>query len=174
MKKLITTVCCLLAGALFCYMAAPASAEEKADDKTPNLMSGDLLADHVAEAEFTGIIHRPCRFRTSLCPEKCDHPKDFAVFKILKYRDYRKPGKYGDPRQESLMIDTNPKHKPLLQDASILKKIAELKPGDKVVLHWTHYYMHKAGSSWPERPVMSVKPMTEAGEQAPPAAEAGQ
>ena len=49
------------------------------------LPSGELLSDHVAEAEFTGIIHRKCRFLTSLCPDTCDHAKDFAAFRIIKY-----------------------------------------------------------------------------------------
>ena len=66
------------------------------------------------------------------------------------YRDYQK--------QDQLMVDVNPAHKPILQSADILKKISALKPGDKVVLHWAHYYMHRNSSSFPERPVISVEP----------------
>ncbi|MFR1411158.1 MAG: hypothetical protein ACLSUW_01830 [Akkermansia sp.] len=44
------------------------------------------------------------------CPDKCDHARDFAVFRIVKYLDYRKPGKYGDEKQEQLMVDVNPAH----------------------------------------------------------------
>ena len=75
----------------------------------------------MAEAEFTGIIHRKCRFLTSLCPDKCDHARDFAVFRIVKYLDYRKPGKYGDEKQDQLMVDVT--------DADY-----EIKQGDEVVL----------------------------------------
>lgn len=50
------------------------------------------------------------------------------------------------------MVDVNPAHKPILQDASVLKQISALKPGDKVVLHWSHYYMHQDSSSFPQRP----------------------
>lgn len=82
----------------------------------------------------------------------------FRRFRIVKYLDYRKPGKYGDEKQEQLMVDVNPAHKPILQSADILKKISALKPGDKVVLHWAHYYMHRNSSSFPERPVISVEP----------------
>lgn len=151
MKKSILAVCLGLAGfwsvlAEDSPIAAPGRVNEQGDAELP---SGELLSDHVAEAEFTGIIHRKCRFLTSLCPDKCDHARDFAVFRIVKYLDYRKPGKYGDEKQEQLMVDVNPAHKPILQSADILKKISALKPGDKVVLHWAHYYMHRNSSSFP-------------------------
>ena len=160
MKKSILAVCLGLAGfwsvlAEDSPIAAPGRVNDQGDAELP---SGELLSDHVAEAEFTGIIHRKCRFLTSLCPDKCDHARDFAVFRIVKYLDYRKPGKYGDEKQEQLMVDVNPAHKPILQSADILKKISALKPGDKVVLHWAHYYMHRNSSSFPERPVISVEP----------------
>lgn len=168
MKKFILP-CCLFLIFPFASPAVenpvavlPASGDK---EETP-LSSGELLSDHVAEAEFTGIIHRKCRFLTSLCPDKCDHAKDFAVFKIIKYLDYRKPGKYGDEKQEQLMIDVNPAHKPILQGADILKEVAALKPGDKVVLHWSHYYMHKDSSFFPERPVISIEPAASSGEEA--------
>lgn len=160
MKKSILVVCLGLAGfwsvqAEDSPIAAPGRVNEQGDAELP---SGELLSDHVAEAEFTGVIHRKCRFLTSLCPDKCDHARDFAVFRIVKYLDYRKPGKYGDEKQEQLMVDVNPAHKPILQSADILKKISALKPGDRVVLHWAHYYMHRNSSSFPERPVISVEP----------------
>ena len=157
MKKCILAVCLGLAGfwgvqAEDSSIAAPERINEQGDAKLP---SGELLSDHVAEAEFTGMIHRKCRFLTSLCPDRCDHARDFAVFRIVKYLDYRKPGKYGE---EQLMVDVNPAHKPILQGADILKKVSALKPGDRVVLHWAHYYMHRDSSSFPERPVISVAP----------------
>ena len=160
MKKSILAVCLGLVGfwsvlAEDSPIAAPGRVNEQGDAELP---SGELLSDHVAEAEFKGMIHRKCRFLTSLCPDKCDHARDFAVFRIVKYLDYRKPGKYGDEKQEQLMVDVNPAHKPILQSADILKKISALKPGDKVVLHWAHYYMHRNSSSFPERPVISVEP----------------
>lgn len=165
MKKFIFAVCLGLAG--FWSVQAddsPVANPEKTDDQADmKLASGELLADHVAEAEFTGVIHRKCMFMTSLCPDKCDHAKDFAVFRIIKYLDYQKPGKYGDEKQEKLMVDLNPAHKPILQGADILKKIAALKAGDKVVLHWSHYYMHKDSSSFPERPVISIEPAVSSG-----------
>lgn len=131
MKKSILAVCLGLAGfwsvlAEDSPIAAPGRVNEQGDAELP---SGELLSDHVAEAEFTGMIHRKCRFLTSLCPDKCDHARDFAVFRIVKYLDYRKPGKYGDEKQEQLMVDVNPAHKPILQSADILKKISALKPG---------------------------------------------
>lgn len=160
MKAYLIAVCGLFLFHPLFLAAAPAGGES--NESGIIMDSGDLLSDHVAEAEFTGIIKRPCMFRTSLCPDRCEHPKEFAEFTILKYVDYKKPGKYGDEKQDKLMIDLNPLHKPILQDASILKKIAALKPGDKVLLHWTHYYMHQGGSSFPQRPVMSIQPLVPA------------
>ena len=123
MKKSILAVCLGLAGfwsvlAEDSPIAAPGRVNEQGDAELP---SGELLSDHVAEAEFTGIIHRKCRFLTSLCPDKCDHARDFAVFRIVKYLDYRKPGKYGDEKQDQLMVDVT--------DADY-----EIKQGDEVVL----------------------------------------
>lgn len=82
MKKSILAVCLGLAGfwsvlAEDSPIAAPGRVNEQGDAELP---SGELLSDHVAEAEFTGIIHRKCRFLTSLCPDKCDHARDFARF----------------------------------------------------------------------------------------------
>ncbi|WP_197457909.1 hypothetical protein [Akkermansia sp. KLE1797] len=165
MIKYVPVFCLFLIGGLVSRAVENPVAVPPASSDAPEapLPSGELLSDHVAEAEFTGIIHRKCMFMTSLCPDKCDHPKDFATFWIIKYLDYRKPGKYGDEKQEKLMVDVNPAHKPILQDASVLKQIAALKPGDKVVLHWSHYYMHQDSSSFPQRPVISIKPLSPSG-----------
>lgn len=149
MKKSILAVCLGLAGfwsvqAEDSPIADPERVNEQGDAELP---SGELLSDHVAEAEFTGMIHRKCRFLTSLCPDKCDHARDFAVFRIVKYLDYRKPGKYGDEKQEQLMVDVNPAHKPILQSADILKKISALKPGDRVVLLYAPEFQFFPGTS---------------------------
>ena len=39
-----------------------------------------------------------------------------------------------------------------------MKKISALKPGDKVVLHWAHYYMHRNSQFFPGTSVISVEP----------------
>ena len=157
MIKYVPLFCLFLIGGLVSRAVENPVAVPPASSDAPEapLPSGELLSDHVAEAEFTGIIHRK---------DKCDHPKDFATFRIIKYLDYRKPGKYGDEKQEKLMVDVNPAHKPILQDASVLKQISALKPGDKVVLHWSHYYMHQDSSSFPQRPVISIKHLSPSGE----------
>ncbi len=160
MKKSILAVCLGLVG--FCSVRAEnfpvADQEHMNEQSAANLTSGELLSDHVTEAEFTGMIHRKCRFLTSLCPDRCDHARDFAVFRITKYLDYRKYGKYGDGKQAQFMMDVNPAHKSILQGAEILKKVDSLKPGDRVLLHWAHYYMRRDSGSFPERPVISMEP----------------
>ncbi len=118
----------------------------------------ELLSDHVIEAELVKIEKRPCMFRTALCPDRCDHPKHLAFFKVTKYRKYDKPGQYGDEEQEMLIVDVDPRHKPIQQPDDIIGKITALKPGDKALIHWSHYYIKDDHGAYPERPVMSIEP----------------
>lgn len=161
MDSLTVSVFLTLLGICGSFAEHPVVANPIKSDKIDHSsqLSGELLADHVAEVEYTGKMHRKCMFRTALCPDRCDHAQDFATFRVIKYLNYQKPGKYGDEKQEQVMIDMNPAHKPILQGADIVEKINALKPGDKLVLHWSHYYMHQGGNSFPERPVISIKPL---------------
>ena len=56
----------------------------------------EILSHHDAICEFTGIKHIPCRFMTSLCPDRCDHASDVAIFKVLEYKNYEQKGEYGE------------------------------------------------------------------------------
>ncbi len=119
----------------------------------------ELLSDHVVEAELTEIIKRPCMHRTALCPDKCDHAKHLAIFKVTKYLRYDKTGEYGDEETYTIYVDVDPRHKPILQPDDIIGKITAMKKGDKVEIHWTHYYIKDKSGAYPERPIMSMKPI---------------
>ncbi len=119
----------------------------------------ELLSDHLVEAELVEIVKRPCMHRTALCPDRCDHAKHLAIFKVTKYLRYDKPGQYGDEETHTIYVDVDPRHKPIQQPDDIIGKITALKKGDKVEIHWTHYYIKDDHGAYPERPIMSIKPL---------------
>lgn len=122
--------------------------------------SFEVLAVHKTIATFEGIQHHPCRFRTALCPDRCGHAKDVAVFKINEYTEYEKPGKYGDDKQDTWYVglkeeddDEGP------QTKEVIEKIRALKPGQKVKLCWDHIYVTDENGQHPERPVKVIEPI---------------
>lgn len=139
----------LLASAL---MFSIGQAEDKA-------IPYDLLSVHKTEATFKGTREHKCMGRTSLCPDQCGHSGTLAVFTIDKYTEYKKPGEYGDPKQETFQFLTEDNLKNAKVPADIIAIIKALKPGDKVVLEWEHRYMNNGGSRYPERPVTRIKKM---------------
>lgn len=144
MKQLLIA-CCLLGAATL------AMAGEKRE----------LLARQETVAEFLGLQYQQCRGLTTLCPDKCGSSGNFARFRIVKYLVYKKPGQYGDPKQEQFIVqvDTN-LGQPKLPDAQV-KIIRALKPGDFVLLAWRHDYVTKDGASSPERPLTAIKKISE-------------
>ena len=117
----------------------------------------DVLSHHDAICEFTGLQHIPCRFMTSLCPDRCDHATDVALFKVLEYKVYEKKGQYGDEKQEVIRCDIK---KPILnQDPKVAEVCKTLKPGQKCHVVYDHLYVTKEGSKFPVRPVLEVTPL---------------
>jgi hypothetical protein len=127
----------------------------KAEQETERV----LLSSHDTEATFVGLKDHRCMGRTSLCPDRCGDSGKLATFKIVKYLDYKKPGEYGDPKQESFMvlIEDNMKHPKVPQ--AIRDAILALKPGDLVHLKWNHDYVTKGGSKFPDRPIVALAPI---------------
>jgi hypothetical protein len=119
-----------------------------------------LLSEHHTLASFNGVEFRLCRGRTALCPERCGHSGNFAGFTIKKYVKYKKHGEYGDPEQKSFHVQVSDFDKEPIGDVAIAKTIAGLKKGDVVLLSWNHDYVTKDGSSFPERPIVSLKKVT--------------
>ena len=123
-----------------------------ADDETR-----ELLSNHETVAVLDGISYRLCRGRTALCPKDCGDSGEFASFSIQKYLRYEKPGQYGDPQQESFLVQVSDYDKKPKGDPRILETVRGLTPGDHVLLSWRHEYVTRQGSSFPERPVVKLE-----------------
>ncbi len=139
--------------ALFLFYAAGCSLASPLPGKA------DLLASNTVLAEYVDTVHQPCRFRTALCPDRCDHATDVSRFRVLENKDYRHSGRYGDEKAEKdsiLMVDAR-KDVPGQDDADIHRKLSELKPGDKVEMTVAHYYVHDGGCHYPARPVVELR-----------------
>lgn len=120
----------------------------------------DTLATFRTICEYEGIQHQPCRFMTSLCPDRCGHAKDLAVFKVVKVVEYTKPGQYGDDENtERFHLDTNPNTVVEEQDNAILGQIKDLVPGKQYYVDWDHIYVDKEGSKFPVRPCKRIAPV---------------
>jgi hypothetical protein len=135
--------------------------ESTESTKVSSSSKKELLSDHVAEAIFEGIVHQSCHFRTSLCPNRCDHAGDFASFTIINYLDYQTQGKYADDKQHFLMIGMTSNHQAKLQNPKVLESISTLKKGDRVRIHWSQYYITDESGSFPDRPVLSIEELSE-------------
>jgi len=120
----------------------------------------DLLSSHDTVARFTGLQDHKCMGRTSLCPDRCGESGKLAVFEIVKYVKYEKPGEYGDPKQEKFMVLVEDNMKNAKVPKAIRDAVIALKPGDLVHLQWNHDYVTQAGSKFPERPIKDVSPLT--------------
>ena len=116
----------------------------------------DLLSLHETVAQFDGLEQQQCFFMTALCPDECGHGGTNAVFSILQYLKYEKPGEYGDPKSDKYFVRVT-------QDVEVTGLIPErkqvldsLQTGDYVLLNWNHDYVHNQGSSFPERPITKL------------------
>lgn len=115
----------------------------------------DVLSTHRTDAVYEGVRHLPCMHRTSLCPDKCGHAKDVAVFRIMAYRSYEKNNPHhGDPQAKEFLM-------PLKADDEVsaeqLEMAKGLKPGDAVRLDWVHEYVKTASASYPRRRVTRLE-----------------
>ena len=133
-------------------LATALFAQEKPAEKR------ELLSSHQTTATFSGIEERKCRGRTSACPDRCGDSGDYASFKIIEYIDYKKPGKYGDPKQTTFSVQIQDNMQNQKVSPEILKAIKALKVGDIVHLNWNHDYVTKAGTSSPERTIQLLEP----------------
>ena len=113
----------------------------------------EVLAINETIATFTKIEHVPCRFRTALCPDRCDHATDTAVFKIDEYVKYEQPGKYGDDKAEEFYWNLKPNADSNKLHPEYIEQVKALKPGQKVKLNWNHLYVSDGCCQSPERRV---------------------
>ena len=117
----------------------------------------ELLANHETLAVFDGVDYRLCRGLTALCPKDCGDSGEFANFAVKKYLKYEKLGQYGDPEQQTFLVQVSDYYKKPKGNAEILKTVKALTKGDYVLLSWHHDYVTKAGTSSPERPIVKLE-----------------
>jgi hypothetical protein len=122
------------------------------------MTTSQVLSAHRAIAEFAGVQHFPCRFKTSICPDQCTHARDAATFKIETYEAYEKKGEYGDAQQTVFRARIDQREAREGQDPEIVAKIQTLSPGQKVRIAWEHLYVTETatGSKWPERHIVAL------------------
>jgi hypothetical protein len=133
-----------------------------AEPNQPENEKRQRLANHETLAVFDGVEFRLCRGLTSLCPEKCGDSGEYATFTIKKYLKYEKVGQYGDPEQESFLIQVSDFDKRAKGDPKIVKTVQGLKKGDFVLLSWHHDYVTRDGASFPERPIVKLEGIAKA------------
>ena len=114
----------------------------------------DLLYGYKAVATFVESHLQPCRFRTSLCPDKCGHASIVYKFHLdsLQAQEGNGDTKFVTPEKEG--TDHLVGEKDLGTFVDLAKS---LQAGDKVNLAWNHDYVTtKGGSKFPERPVVAL------------------
>lgn len=111
----------------------------------------EVLSTHRTDAVYEGTRHIPCRHRTALCPEKCGHATDVAVFRITAYRSHEKGNpSHGDPEAREFLLPLKAGES---VPADVLAATRALKAGDAVKLDWVHEYVRSEGASYPRRRV---------------------
>ena len=148
---------------LFASVASVATAyadDEKKDAAKESKMK--TLAVHRTIAKYEGAPYRLCRGRTARCPRECGDSGEFATFKIVDYLEYKKPGKYGDPKQTQFRFQISDFNRKPKGDPQLTKIAADLQEGDLVLLEWRHLYGEvQPGLISPTRPVSKLKKLTE-------------
>lgn len=144
----------LLIAALIAALILPVQAEDQPPKQPKEVRK--LLSSHSTLAEYTGTKFQACRHRTSLCPNKCTHAGKVANFKIIKYIDYKKPGKYGDGKGTSFRTMVEDQLGNAKIPAATLIIINSLKKGDTVRLSWNHDYVTRNRSSFPVRTITKL------------------
>jgi hypothetical protein len=114
-----------------------------------------VLSTHKTISVFQGVEHRPCRFRTALCPDRCGHASDIAVFNVEKYLSYENLAD-GDEKQEKIRCSLNGSVP--YQDASISEKIKTLEAGKKYYVDYDHIYISdETNMHYPARPLKRIE-----------------
>ena len=114
----------------------------------------DLMYGYKSVATFKECYHQPCRFRTSMCPDKCGHATNIYKFHLdsLTVEKGENASKFVTP------IEQGTEHLIGEKELGTFLEVAEsLQAGDKVNLAWNHDYVTtQGGSKYPDRPVVAL------------------
>lgn len=124
-------------------------------DSKPAAPAVDVLSVHQTDAVYQGVRHLPCLHRTSLCPDRCGHAKDVAVFRITAYRSYTKTNPHhGDPQAAEFLLPLKAGEEVAAEQLDLAKGLVA---GDAVRLDWQHEYVRAEGASYPRRRVTRLE-----------------
>lgn len=139
--KMKTYLSATLGSALLLLFAFSTSLiADNGNPENPEKEKREMLSMHETIAEFQGLEYERCIGKTGACPAECGASGERAIFKIVKYLKYEKPGKLGDPKQETYRIHVTDFHRKAI-DEKLAPKIIKLNKGDKVMLSWRHDYV---------------------------------
>mmetsp|Transcript_33923 Transcript_33923/g.41816 ORF Transcript_33923/g.41816 Transcript_33923/m.41816 type:complete len:122 (+) Transcript_33923:263-628(+) len=115
----------------------------------------ELLSSHETEATFKGFQQGKEPLLKIYPPRPA---KQWATFKIDKYINYEKPGKYGDAKAENFRCVAAE------QSEEVAETISQLEVGQKVKLSWNHDYVTRTSeqgmtSKSPQRVVILLERM---------------
>lgn len=120
----------------------------------------ETMYSYASTSTFMGSKHQPCRFRTALCPHQCGHATNVFTFQLdrltVMKNEESTNARWVEPVKEGnqYMIGE--------QDLREFRSAAEaLKPGQKLLLEWSHDYVTINGSSGPDRPVRKLVPLVD-------------
>ena len=164
MRKAVLLTCVMALSILGSGRAVDAERNGEGNPKAK--VNTQLLSAHETEAVFGGVEYYKCVYGTAGCPERCGDSGEYAIFKIVKYLKFEKPGKSSDGKAEERRVQIRDFHKKPKGDPKLGKTIRGLKKGDKVLLSWKHEYVTRtsvggASSSQPERPITKLERITE-------------
>lgn len=129
----------------------------------PGNVTFQVFAIFRTKAIFEDAIFRPCMFRTALCPDRCNHSKYLARFKITEYLEYNKLNEYGDEKSEVVFFDYKDDDV-LDQDVKLSELIPKLRKNSVVYLDWNHIYVNDNNKShYPARPIKRLELISEGG-----------
>lgn len=142
---------------MLCALLAPLPTPHAADPHAPGPAPRvDVLSSHETDAVYEGVRRLPCLHRTSLCPDRCGHARDVAVFRIAAYRKYDKVNPHhGDPQAAEFLMPLTVGEEVSAEQVGFAKG---LRAGDAVRLDWAHEYVRRDGASYPRRRVVRLAP----------------
>lgn len=123
----------------------------------------EVLSSHATLSSYRGTERRPCRFRTSECPENCGHGSVLAIFDVQEYTEYQRLGEYGDEKAAThfVLLQGGGGHEaPATPEQAAF--VASLAPGELVRLIWRHDYVTRTEpgggvAKFPRRPLVLLE-----------------
>jgi len=103
--------------------------------------TADVLARLRARVAYAGVQRRRCMHMTSLCPDRCNHARAWALFTVVEWLAYEKPGQYGDDKAPTFAVQLEPAEAGVEHAPGFMDAVAGLAEGDALEIEWLHEYV---------------------------------